>query len=59
MTRHTLATAKTTMKAPFDAVVADCAARDNRSTHTPAHSLKPLRSFFGGMRAADVTQRAL
>jgi integrase len=51
--------AKVTMGLLFDAVVADYAARDNRSGHTLAHRLKPLRAFFDTTRAADVTERMI
>jgi hypothetical protein len=50
---------KVTMKDLFDAVVADYARRDNRSSHTLAHRLKPLRKFFDNIRAAEVTERML
>jgi integrase len=50
---------KVTMGALFDAVVADYARCDNRSSHTLAHRLKPLRKFFDNIRAAEVTERML
>jgi hypothetical protein len=52
-------TNKVTMSVLFDAVTADYAARDNRSSHTLAHRLKPLRKFFDSRRAADVTERTV
>jgi integrase len=50
---------KVTMGELFDLVVSDYTARDNRSAHTLAHRLKPLRAFFDHMRAADVTERTI
>jgi integrase len=52
-------TAKVTMGLLFDAVAADYKSRDNRSSHTLAHRLKPLRTFFDTMRAADMTERII
>jgi integrase len=50
---------KVAMNALFDAVAADYTSRDNRSSDTLAYRLKPLRAFFGTMRAADITERII
>ena len=52
-------TNKVTMGELFDAVVADYERRDNRSSDSLAHRLKPLRKFFDEIRASVVTERML
>jgi integrase len=43
----------------FDLVTADYASRANRSADTLGHRLKPLREYFGLLRAADVSERTI
>jgi integrase len=50
---------KVTMSHLFDLVVADYERKDNRSRHTLAHRLKPLRTFFGERRAIEITEYTL